>query len=265
MSINGFVLYFMILSFIGYIYETIAMTIWSGKFDNRGFLFGPIIPIYGAGATFGTLLFDYWWTNATNTQIFFTGLIVSALIEYPTHYILEKVFNQTWWDYTKAPLNINGRVCLPAAIGFGIGALLIIKVLNPFLIPIINQMPETLVNILSLIFVGLFSADIAITTSIISDFEDRVERIGEKVDESLDYLLSRVLNEEKPFKDKAYKVLYAPRNVKNKIVESEKVSKLATKLKTFRKESYKNAIRRYRKYREYRKNSYAPKQNDKND
>ena len=121
MSINGFVLYFIVLSFIGYIYETIAMTIWSGKFDNRGFLFGPIIPIYGVGATLGTILFSYLWTNATNVQIFLTGVIVSAVIEYPTHYILEKVFNQTWWDYTNAPLNINGRICLPAAIGFGIG------------------------------------------------------------------------------------------------------------------------------------------------
>ena len=129
-----------------------------------------------------------------------------------------------------------------------------IKLINPILIPIINKIPETWADILSLISIGLFSADLAITTSIISDFEDRVERIGEKVDESLENLLSRVLNEEKPFKDKAYKVLYAPRNVKNKIKETKPVSKLATKLKTFRKESYKNAIRRYKKYKEYRKN-----------
>ena len=262
MSINGFVLYFMIMSFIGYVYETIAMTIWGGKFDNRGFLFGPIIPIYGAGAVIGTLIFDYWWIDATNIQIFLTGLIASALIEYPTHYILEKVFNQTWWDYSNAPLNLNGRICLPAAMGFGIAALLIVKVINPFLISHINQIPEALADILSLISIGIFSADLATTLSYISDFEDRVEKIGERVDESLDNLLSRVLNEEKPFKDKAYKVLYAPRTVKDKIQENETVSKITTKLKTMRKESYKKAIRRYRKYKEYRKNAHAPKQNN---
>lgn len=263
MNINGFVIYFILLSFIGYLYETIAMTIWSGKFDNRGFLYGPIIPIYGIGAVLGTLIFNYWLTEATGIQIFLVGVFVSMLIEYPTHYILEKVFNQKWWDYTKAPLNINGRVCLPAALGFGIAALIIIKVFNPFLIPIINSINETLQNVLSLLFIGLFAYDLATTISIISDFEDRVANLGEKIDDSLENLLSNVLNEDKPFKDKAYKVLYAPRNAKEKIVNTQVISKTTEKLSSFRKENYKKVIRRYKKYKEYRKNAYAPKQGDK--
>lgn len=267
MNINEYVIYFICLSFIGYIYETIAMTIWSGKFDNRGFLLGPVIPIYGAGAALGTLLFTKLWTNASALQIFLTGVIASAIIEYPTHYILEKLFNQKWWDYSLAPLNINGRICVPAAIGFGIGGLLIIKVINPLIIPLITKIPNTVSNILSLIFVCLLTADFSYTISIISDFEDRVANIGEKIDDSLENLLSHVLNEEKPFKDAAYKVLYAPRNIKGKIKEvpniakqkAESVSKVATKLRQSRKEQYKKVVIRYNKYREYRRNAYAPK------
>lgn len=249
MSINGFVLYFMVLSFFGYIYETFAMTIWSGKFENRGFLLGPIIPIYGAGATIATLLFTYSWTSASGIQIFLIGVIGSALIEYPTHYMLEKAFNQKWWDYSNAPLNLNGRVCLPAALGFGIGAVIIVKVINPFIIPIINAIPELIANIGSLVFTTIFSADIATTISIISDFEDHVAKLGEKVDDSLEGLLSHILNEDKPLKDKAYKVLYAPKNVKNKIrevsINTIPKTKLVSKLETIKNKNYKKVIKNY--------------------
>lgn len=271
MSINGFVLYFIVLSFIGYIYETVAMSIWSGKFENRGFLYGPIIPIYGVGAVMCTLIFTYWWTGVNNLQLFLIGMVGSAILEYPTHYVMEKIFNQRWWDYSNAPLNLNGRICLPAAMGFGLGALIIVKVINPFVIPIINEIPETVSNVLSLLAVGIFTADIATTVAIISDFEDRVANFGEKLDDSLENLLSHVLNEEKPFKDKAYKVLNAPKNVKEKITEkslikekTKAVSSFKEKLRNYRKETYKKIIKRYNKYRQYRKNAHSPEQNIKN-
>lgn len=270
MSINGFVLYFICLSFIGYIYETVAMSIWGGKFENRGFLYGPIIPIYGVGAVIGTLLFTYLWDNVSNLQLFLIGMVCSAILEYPTHYLMEKIFNQRWWDYSNAPLNLNGRICLPAAMGFGIGALIIVKVINPFVIPLINRIPETTANVLSLFAVGIFAADIATTVAIISDFEDRIANFGEKLDDSLENLLSHVLNEEKPFKDKAYKIMNAPKNAKEKIKEvptiakekAQVVSSATVKLRNYRKENYKKVIRRYKKYKEYRKNAYAPKVND---
>lgn len=270
MSINGFVIYFFVLALIGYIYETIAMTIWSGKFENRGFLLGPVIPIYGAGAVFGTLLFEYIWTDATALEIFIIGVVCSAVLEYPTHYLLEKVFHQRWWDYTNAPLNLNGRICLPAALGFGLGALIIVHVINPIIIPIINSMSDVLTDVLSLLLVAIFSADLAITISIISDFEDRISDFGDRIDDSLENILSKVLDEDKPFKDKAYKVMYAPRNAKEKIKEVpemtkekvEAVGKTVSKFRKYRKEKYKRVIRSYNKYKEYRRNASSPKVND---
>lgn len=261
MSINGFVIYFFTLSLVGYIYETIAMTIWGGKFENRGFLLGPIIPIYGAGAVIGTILFEYVWPDANSLEVFITGVIGSAVLEYPTHYILEKVFHQRWWDYTNAPLNLNGRICLPAALGFGIGALIIVRLINPLILPFINSVSEVFADILSLLLVGLFSSDLAFTISIISDFEERVSDLGDRIDDSLENILSKVLNEDKPFKDKAYKVMYAPRNAKEKIKEVPEITKekveavgeVVSNFRKFRKEKYKKVIRSYNKYKEYRK------------
>lgn len=229
MSINGFIIYFIFISIIGYIYETLAMSIWSGKFENRGFLYGPIIPIYGISAVFGTILFHYYWTDATLLEIFLTGAIVSFLVEYPTHYFLEKVFHQRWWDYSKAPLNINGRVCLPATLGFGIAALIIVKGINPIIIPFINNIPDNIATILSLILVAIFAVDETLTISFIANLNEYVEYYGDKLDGSLENLFSHVLNEDKPFKDKAYKVLYAPSKIrkilKNKLRERLKKNK----------------------------------------
>ena len=57
--VSTYVIYFMLMSFIGYLYECLAMIIWTGKWDNRGFLYGPVIPIYGGCALAGTLFFTY--------------------------------------------------------------------------------------------------------------------------------------------------------------------------------------------------------------
>ena len=86
-------IYFIILSFAGYIYECLAMVLWTGKWDNRGFLFGPVIPIYGVGALFGSILFSVYMPEHTPLQVFLIGMFASAILEYVVHYALEKMFN----------------------------------------------------------------------------------------------------------------------------------------------------------------------------
>lgn len=267
MSINGAVIYFVALSFVGYIYETIAMSLWGGKFENRGFLYGPVIPIYGIGALLGTLFFMYVMVDAKIWQVFLIGVFASALLEYPTHYILEKVFHQRWWDYTKAPLNINGRICLPAALGFGLGGVIIVFVINPFLIPLINSLNPNLANILALLFIGVFAADFAITIAIISDFEDRLAAMGDKLDDHIEDILSNVLDEDNPLSEKVYDVFdkmgNAPKKAKEKISKVPAKAKSGAKIvKTRTAKMYRNTVRRYAKYKEYRKNAYAPRTNN---
>ena len=78
--ITTYIIYFFVLSAAGYVYETIAMTIWGGKWDNRGFFYGPLIPIYGAGALGGTLLFTYFIHDNTPLKVFLIGMIASAVL-----------------------------------------------------------------------------------------------------------------------------------------------------------------------------------------
>jgi len=243
--INKAIIYFIFCSFIGYIYETFAMTIWSSKFENRGFLLGPIIPIYGVGAVLATLLFNHLFIGLSNGQIFIIGVVGSALLEYPTHYLLEKLFNQRWWDYSKAPLNINGRICLPAALGFGIAAMVIINVINPFIIPIINNMSDVLANVLSLLFTGLFAADLATTVAIISDFEEKVSNGEDIIDEKIERLVAKVLNEDKKLSDKFYHT-----------VDKVKDNRVTNKAKRGAKLFYINTVKRVINYVKYKRNSF---------
>lgn len=250
--INQAIIYFIFTGFLGYIYETFAMTIWSSKFENRGFLLGPIIPIYGLGAVIATLLFEHYFKGLSNVLIFFISVIGSAILEYPTHYFMEKLFHQRWWDYSKAPLNINGRICLPAALGFGVAALVIVRVINPFIIPIIMKMSDSLTNGLSLIFTGLFCADLATTIAIVSDFEEKIANGEDIIDEKIQNVLGKYLNEDKKLSDKFYHAV--------DVVSDSKVSKVpkkaAKKVKTGAKLFYSMTIQRVIKYVSHRRNSY---------
>lgn len=269
MKISSCIIYFTILSFIGYVYETIAMSIWGGKFENRGFLFGPIIPIYGLGSLLAALIINISFPELTPLQTFLIGAGGSFVLEYPTHYIMEKVFHQKWWDYSKAPLNINGRVCLPATIGFGIGVLIIVYVINPFMIPFVENLNETFAQILSYVLTILITADWVTTVAVISDFEERIDKGSDKFDEKITALLSNILDEDDPLNDKFYSAV-GKVNEKNKKVQKKIISKVpdktkkkakdlknnvkdkATVVKTRTEKFYENTIIRVAKYRKAR-------------
>ena len=202
--IDRCIIYFMVMSFIGYIYESLAMTIWAGKWDNRGFLFGPIIPIYGTGALGGTLFFRYCMPDPEPLQVFLIALGFSAVLEYFVHYAMEKLFHAYWWDYSKAPFNLNGRICLPASIGFGIAGLIIIFVINPRLLPLIEQMPDNLAQIIAYLLIIMMTVDLTVTVSIISGFENRFEAMDRFINEHMDVLVANYLDESKGLNNKFY-------------------------------------------------------------
>lgn len=180
-----YIVYFTITSFIGYIYECIAMTMWSGKWENRGFLYGPVIPIYGYGALIGLVLFEYFIKDYSVFTVFVTGFVGSIVLEYPTSWALEKLFHAYWWDYSSAPFNINGRVSLFSSLGFGVAALIIVYIINPILWPFLLGLNIKLISVLSYIFIVLYAVDTTLTVSVLSGFESRVQSIELFINERL--------------------------------------------------------------------------------
>lgn len=121
LKIQNLVIYYFVCACIGWILEMIYGYMVFGHFVDRGFLYGPMCPIYGYGAVAMILIVDA--TQKKNVNVagkFVIITVVFTLLEYLASLVLELIFHQRWWDYTNEILNINGRVCLIFSLMFGI-------------------------------------------------------------------------------------------------------------------------------------------------
>ena len=137
MIIAAYFVNFIVFSFMGWVWETVYCTFKTKHWQNRGFLYGPVCPIYGTAAVTALIVFNFVPVLNTGSlaswKIFLICAAGSAVIEYTTSYVLEKIFHAVWWDYSKVPLNVNGRICLPATCGFGLAGIVIVRYLFPFI------------------------------------------------------------------------------------------------------------------------------------
>lgn len=182
---------FLIYSFIGWIVEVSAFLIQDHKFVNRGFLIGPVVPIYGTGGILITILLTKYQSDPI--ILFCMAVIVCSILEYLTSYVMEKIFKTRWWDYSNKKFNINGRICLSNLIVFGIMGLVMVYLINPFLINILNKIDPILLKCVVSILMVLFIIDFFVSFSVTSKiknvgkvvFKDSTEEINAKVKEIL--------------------------------------------------------------------------------
>lgn len=156
-SVSTFVLSFFIYSFLGYLCEVVYCSVPQRRFVNRGFLYGPYLPIYGTGAVVVVYILrpftSRWYL------VFILGLISTSAIEYITSWGLEKLFKVKLWDYSTYPLNLNGRVCALNSTLFGLLSLFIMYVVNAPLQRLLFRLSPSAAEILSLLVVALIASD----------------------------------------------------------------------------------------------------------
>jgi uncharacterized membrane protein len=129
--------WFIIYSYIGWVYETIYCSFDLGRYVDRGFLYGPICPIYGVCIVPAILLFtDRFKYRFT---LFLSCAFLASAVEYGTSLWMEHIFGRRWWNYSNRMLNINGRICLGAAMVFGLSGVIIIRYLHPKLVQYMNE------------------------------------------------------------------------------------------------------------------------------
>ena len=160
-------LIFMIYSIVGWILEALLAIVCLHKFVNRGFLLGPYLPIYGAGAILMILLLDRYKDKPALLVLF--SMLICSTLEYFTSFILEIAFNTRWWDYSNGFINLHGRICLETTVLFGLLGALIIYVVNPFFAKVLDRLPVQITNILFYVLLVIILLDTAVSlTSIIS-------------------------------------------------------------------------------------------------
>ncbi len=151
------VLYFILYSFLGWCCETVYCTILQRKFVNRGFLYGPLCPIYGCGALL--VLFLLRDVQSSIIPLFLSGMVVTTVLEYLTSVLMEKLFHMKWWDYSHLPFNINGRVCLLNSCEFGALSVFVVMVLHPAIVRLVGKIPVPVQTVLAGVLLAIMLVD----------------------------------------------------------------------------------------------------------
>lgn len=150
------VIIFALISFGGWVYETIYCSVVEGEFTKRGFLFGPTCPIYGIGALAVWLVLGQ---ISNPIVVFIIGGFLATVIEYSTGLFLERRFKKKWWDYSMFKFNLHGRVCPQASAVFGAFSVTSVFVLVPAMLNILLLFSRHTISVMAFIVVTLYFLD----------------------------------------------------------------------------------------------------------
>ena len=172
-----FVWMFFIYAFLGWCTEVSYAALVTGKFVNRGFLNGPVCPVYGFGAV---IVLAALTPLADNLLLLFLGsMALTSALEWLTGFALEKLFHQRWWDYSDQPFNLNGYICLRFSVAWGFACLFVVELLHPAVRLFIRLIPQVLGVVLLALMGAVMAVDLAATVSTVVKLNRRLEQIDE--------------------------------------------------------------------------------------
>ncbi len=184
-SLVDMTLYFFIYSFCGWLMETVLCSIREHRFINRGFLNGPLCPIYGCGIllilTFLLPVRDSIpRAEAAVPVIFLAGAVLASAVEYFTSWAMEKLFHARWWDYSKHRFNLNGRICLSISAAWGLLATVFVYQIQPHfesLIAWLYRLSSWLPPIMAAVLLAALAVDTVISARIARTLGNKLEQL----------------------------------------------------------------------------------------
>ena len=180
------IFFFFVYAFLGWCVEVAYAAITTRELVNRGFLNGPICPIYGCGMTVMIAVLGRftmpssdmaWYQNVL--VAFFGGMVITTLVELVGGYILYKMFHTRWWDYSMYRFNLGGFICPQFSLLWGLGSVLLMVVVHPLLSKPSAAIPTLVLIWLDVIFGGLFLADLIVSAIQAVGFSKQLARIDE--------------------------------------------------------------------------------------
>ena len=170
-------LFFFIYCFLGWVWESCYVSAKNREWINRGFLHGPMLPIYGSGAIIVLLC-----TIGVRDQIVLTflfGMIGATILEYVTGACMERLFRVRYWDYSHMPLNLKGYICLPVSLGWGAFSVLLVRVIHVPIENLVLQIPERIAEVVSVVCSSAFAVDFTLSFSEAMDLRDMLIRLSD--------------------------------------------------------------------------------------
>lgn len=162
--------WFFLYGCIGWGVEVVYAAIKERRLVNRGFLCGPICPIYGCGMvvlnwTVAALAPSGEGKSVSTVAVFFVGMVLTTAIELVGGWTLFKIYHIRWWDYSNMKFNIGGYICPQFSLLWGLGSVLMIKVIHPLLARGSSPMPFNIMLIVDVVLLVLFVVDVAASTA----------------------------------------------------------------------------------------------------
>ena len=174
--------YFLIYSFGGWVVEVIFHAVALGKVVNRGFLNGPVCPVYGFGvlavfAMINTLQSSGY--QMSDGMIFLFGIILATVVELTAGWLLDVCFHARWWDYSDKPLNFHGYICLEFSIIWGLAIVFVVKVFQKYVENhTLPHADSTFGWILLAILYCVYLADFIVTVAVIRGLNKKLTRLN---------------------------------------------------------------------------------------
>lgn len=182
------VLLFFIYCFCGWVWESCYVSVCKRHWVNRGFLQGPILPIYGSGAIL--ILFVTLPVKEHLGWVWLLGMIAATILEYVTGAVMERLFKVRYWDYSKHKVQLHGYICLSSSIAWGFFSILLVRYIHPPVGRVLNMVPDWVVDPLALVLAVIFTVDVVQSTQAALDFKEVLGRLTEE-NEELRHLAKR--------------------------------------------------------------------------
>ena len=188
-------LLFILYSNIGWLIEVVKTKFDDKKWINRGFLIGPYCPVYGSSSLIMAVYLSRYKNDITT--VFILAFFICSVIEYLTSYVMEKLFNTRWWDYSDEKFNIEGRICLKNCFYFGILGVLMVYIVNPLFVRILNNINYGNLRIIGFIAFSYFIFDCILSLWLISKVKENYDIDRKDMTEVLSKKRETILKREK--------------------------------------------------------------------
>lgn len=171
--------YFFIYALLGWIYESTFVSVEQKRLVNRGFLSGPIIPIYGVGAVLAVALLTP--ISQHIILVYICSALGAAILEYSTSWVMEQLFHARWWDYSNEPLNLHGRIYALGITFFAFCGTLVTCVLHPWIAQFVASISPIWLTGCVIVLLLLTCADCISTVIGIMHWSQDLETIKQQI------------------------------------------------------------------------------------
>ena len=177
-TLGQWLLFFFLYCFLGWVWESCYVSARQRRWVNRGFLHGPLLPIYGFGAVI--ILWATLPVRGSLPLIFLLGMLAATALEYVTGAAMEALFKVRYWDYSGKPFNLNGHICLTCSLAWGAFSVLLVKVLHPPFEDLVLRLPSFLTDALACVLTVYFTADTVRSFQAAMDLREVLTRLTEE-------------------------------------------------------------------------------------